>query len=186
MSALNYAEYLARTLAPFVPTPQVVARKAIAMLDVENVSAGTAFCDLGCGDGRVALEAARVSPAVQAVGVECEQQTLDRAQQYVHEVCGGMFPPNLELRRGDLRNMDLRFATLFYAYLSQSGVQVAASALDRTKFAPGTELRFVTCEYPIDDPLWQVREVVKERCDVMGLELRLYRWRSAQSNFIRV
>ena len=178
MSASNYAEYLARTLAPFVPTPQVVARRAIAMLNLENGSAASCFCDLGCGDGRVALEAARARPAVQAIGVECEEDTLARAHKYVHEVCGGAIPPNLEFRRGDLRHMDLSFASSFYAYLSPGGVQVAASALDKARFAPGINLRFVTCEYAIDDPRWQDREVVEERCDVMGLELRLYCWRA--------
>ena len=63
-------------LAPYVATPpQVVS----AMLDLAGVSAGDVVHDLGCGDGRICIAAARDYGA-RAVGVDVEPYWVERAR----------------------------------------------------------------------------------------------------------
>ncbi|MGH9718826.1 MAG: SAM-dependent methyltransferase, partial [Bryobacteraceae bacterium] len=54
------------SLAPYIPSPQVVVDK---MLEAAQVKPGEMVYDLGCGDGRVVITAAQKFKA-RAVGVE--------------------------------------------------------------------------------------------------------------------
>jgi methylase of polypeptide subunit release factors len=52
--------------APFVPTP---SRVLIRMVELADIKAGEKVYDLGCGDGRVVIEANKKYQA-RAVGIE--------------------------------------------------------------------------------------------------------------------
>ncbi|MBV9745628.1 MAG: class I SAM-dependent methyltransferase, partial [Acidobacteriia bacterium] len=56
----------AENLAPYVPTPQVIVER---MLEAGHVKPGDLVYDLGSGDGRIVITAARKFGA-HAVGVE--------------------------------------------------------------------------------------------------------------------
>ena len=95
-------------------------------------------------------------------------------------------PPlqNLELRCEDLQQADLAQANAFYAYLSPAGNAAVGDRLRDTAFAPGQEVRIVTCAFPLtgtvgaagDSTRWGAREVREVRRSVMGLDLFLYQW----------
>ena len=62
-------------LAPYVPTPQEVVER---MLTLAGVSMRDVVFDLGCGDGRIPITAARKYGA-RGVGVDIEPQRIDEA-----------------------------------------------------------------------------------------------------------
>jgi SAM-dependent methyltransferase len=61
---------------PFVPTPQPVVDK---MLDIANVKSGDVLYDLGCGDGRIVITAAKERGA-RGVGIDLNPQRIAEAK----------------------------------------------------------------------------------------------------------
>ena len=66
---------MAGRVSPFVPTPWRVVREALRVADVKP---GELVCDLGCGDGRFLVAAARDFGA-RAVGVEIRKDLVEKA-----------------------------------------------------------------------------------------------------------
>jgi SAM-dependent methyltransferase len=62
-------------LAPFVPTPQAVVDK---MLEMAGVTAKDVLYDIGCGDGRIVITAARKYGAT-GVGIDIDKGMVDRS-----------------------------------------------------------------------------------------------------------
>src|SRR6476660_5348935 len=62
---------------PFVPTPIEVVDK---MLDLAEVKKGDVVYDLGSGDGRIVIRAAK-KYGVHAVGIEMDRLLLDQARR---------------------------------------------------------------------------------------------------------
>ena len=60
---------------PYVPTPPDVVER---MLDMANVKPGDFVIDLGCGDGRIAIAAAK--RGARAFGVDIDPQRVEEAQ----------------------------------------------------------------------------------------------------------
>jgi len=69
------AEY--REEIPFVPTPIVVVDR---MLELAEVKKGDVVYDLGSGDGRIVIRAAKKF-GVKAVGIEMDSWLLDKARK---------------------------------------------------------------------------------------------------------
>lgn len=55
------------TFVPYIPTPKRVVRQ---MVDLADLQGNECIYDLGCGDGRVLIEAKKRQPAVTAIGYE--------------------------------------------------------------------------------------------------------------------
>ncbi len=67
---------------PFVPTPIEVVRK---MLKLAELKPGEVLLDLGCGDGRVLVTAAKEFGA-RAIGIELRSDLVSRAvRNVIHE-----------------------------------------------------------------------------------------------------
>ena len=64
--------------APYVSTPQPVVD---AMLRLANVRAGDLVYDLGCGDGRIVITAARDFGA-RGVGIDIDPRRIDEASAF--------------------------------------------------------------------------------------------------------
>ena len=66
--------------APFVPTPPDVVDK---MLDMANVGPGDYVIDLGCGDGRIVIAAAR--RGATGLGVDIDGKLIRKARENARE-----------------------------------------------------------------------------------------------------
>ena len=66
---------------PYVPTPEVVVDK---MLELAKVKKGDMLYDLGCGDGRIVITAARRYGA-QGVGIDINPQRIAEAKANAKE-----------------------------------------------------------------------------------------------------
>ncbi|HVR73843.1 MAG TPA: class I SAM-dependent methyltransferase [Planctomycetota bacterium] len=127
-------------LGPFVPTPMPVARR---MLEVAGVTKDDVVYDLGCGDGRIVIEAAKAYGA-RGIGIEYDlhlaQEARERAERegVAHLV---------EIRGEDITRSDFSDATVVMLYLLPASNEALRPRLQALK--PGT--RIVSHDYPIGD-----------------------------------
>jgi cyclopropane fatty-acyl-phospholipid synthase-like methyltransferase len=100
-------------IAPFVPSPPQVVRQ---MLVLAELKAGEIFFDLGAGDGRTVIMAAKDFGA-RAVGVELREDLAKKA-------LGTVYDQNLQDRitivNGDMFSVDLTSADVVFLYLTTS------------------------------------------------------------------
>ena len=94
----------------YVPTPE---RVVATMLDLAKVGRGDVVYDLGCGDGRIVVEAAKRG-AKKAVGVDIDPERIAEARENVRKA--GV-EDRVEIREGDLFEMDFSDATVVTLYL---------------------------------------------------------------------
>ena len=96
--------------APYVPTsPHVVEQ----MLEVAGVSSDDVVYDLGSGDGRIPIAAAKTYGA-RGVGIEIDSALVAKARAKAREA--GV-ADKVRFRRGDLFNANLDEATVVTLYL---------------------------------------------------------------------
>ena len=129
--------------APYIPTPGPVVS---AMLDLAGVTARDVVYDLGCGDGRIVITAARERGA-RGVGVEIDLDLVDRANVAAHQA--GV-ADRVRIERGDLFAMDLREATVVMLYLGEDLNTKLWPKLKR-ELRPGTRIvshRFIIRDVP--------------------------------------
>ncbi len=97
-------------LAPFVPSPQLVVER---MLEAADVKPGDVVYDLGCGDGRIPIAAAREFRA-KGVGVELNPDLAKMAREQVARL--GL-TNRVSIVQGDLLEVDLKPADVVTLYL---------------------------------------------------------------------
>jgi hypothetical protein len=140
----------AADLAPYVPTPpEVVAR----MLDVAAVGPEDVVYDLGCGDGRLVIAAAKRSGA-RGVGVELDAALLKTARESAEREGVDRL---VRFVRADATKVRLTEATVLLLYLLPESLEVLAPAFERD-LRPGA--RIVSHDYRI--PGWDGRLVHQE------------------------
>jgi len=127
--------------APFVPTPVPVVER---MLELAKVTAGDVVYDLGSGDGRMVILAARRYGA-RGVGVELNPVWVRDARRYAEEL--GV-ADKVSFRVEDLFTTDLREATVVTLYLYPALNRKLAPRLI-AELRPGA--RIVSHEYGIGD-----------------------------------
>jgi len=110
-------------IAPFVPTPLPVIRQ---MLLLAELKAGEVFFDLGCGDGRAIMMAAKDFGA-RAVGVELREDLVKKALSSVYEQ--GL-QNRVTLVNGDMFSVDLSSADVVFLYLTTSANEKVRPKLD--------------------------------------------------------
>lgn len=94
---------------PYVPTPPALVE---AMLDLAEVREGDHLIDLGSGDGRIAIAAAR--RGATALGIEIDPDLVARASAYAR---GEGLESRVRFRRQDLFEASLREASVVTLYL---------------------------------------------------------------------
>lgn len=94
---------------PYEPSSPAVVE---AMLDLAGVQAGDVVYDLGCGDGRIVVAAAR--RGAWAVGVDVDPQRIREARENAR-VAG--VEDRVELRVEDLFQTDVSHATVVTLFL---------------------------------------------------------------------
>jgi SAM-dependent methyltransferase len=128
----------------YVPTPEVVVD---AMLKLANVHSGDVIYDLGCGDGRMVVRAAK-QYGVRGVGIDINPERIEEAQQNAKE--NGV--ANLvTFRNEDLFEADIKEASVVTLYLLTSlnlklrpklwkdlrpGTRIVSHAFDMGDWAP--------------------------------------------------
>ncbi|HYF17025.1 MAG TPA: methyltransferase domain-containing protein [Ramlibacter sp.] len=95
---------------PYVPTPQDVVD---GMLDLAGVKKGDVLYDLGCGDGRIVITAAKERGA-RGVGVDIDPQRIKEAKENARTA--GV-EKQVQFRQGDLFKADFSPATVVSLYL---------------------------------------------------------------------
>lgn len=94
----------------YVPTPQAVVDK---MLEMAEVKAGDVVYDLGCGDGRIVVTAAK-KYGVKAVGFDIDPQRVKEARENVR--AAGV-EHLVRIEQKDVFTLDLREASVVTLYL---------------------------------------------------------------------
>ena len=126
--------------APWVPSSKSTVR---AMLRLAEVQPGDVIYDLGCGDGRVVLIAARECGAI-AVGIEVDplRYLICRARIAVSRV-----RDRITIRFGDFFSQDLSQADVVACYLLQETNEQLLAKL-REELRPGTRIVSNTFGFP--------------------------------------
>jgi predicted RNA methylase len=86
------------------------------MLQMSELKPGEVFFDLGAGDGRTVIMAAKTYGA-QAVGVEMREDLAKRAMNVIHD--NGL-SDRVTIVNGDLFKVDLSSADVVFLYLTTS------------------------------------------------------------------
>ncbi len=124
----------------FVPTREVVIE---AMLDAAKVGPNDVVYDLGCGDGRIVVAAAR--RGARAIGIDIDPERIKEANANAEKngVTG-----KVEFRQEDLFEADIKDATVVTLYLLPSlNVKLRPRLMELLK--PGT--RVVSHDFDMGD-----------------------------------
>ena len=126
-------------IAPYVPSPPQVIRQ---MLILAQLKPREVFFDLGAGDGRAVIMAAKDFGA-RAVGVELREDLVKKALSTVYE--SGL-QDRVTIVNGDMFNVDLTSADVIFLYLTTSANEKVKPKLE-TELKPG--VRVVSHDYEI-------------------------------------
>lgn len=156
-------------IAPFVPTPQEVVDR---MLELAQVSQGDLLYDLGSGDGRIVITAARRYGA-RAVGFEIDPALVTHSKRNIKEAGVEALA---EIREQDIRTADLSPASVVTMYL-YPGANLRLRAAIMHQLKPGS--RVVSHNFSMGD--WKP-DRVDQMTDSAGLVRTIYLWRIGNSS----
>ncbi len=151
-------------LAPYSATPLDVVER---MLRFAGVGPGDVVYDLGCGDGRIVIEAARKFGA-RGVGIDIDPALIARAQANAKQA--GV-ESRVTFRVQDAMTVNVSDATVVTLYLLAASNVKLRPILTRD-LRPGS--RIVAHNYPIGD--WQP-DVVDTFTDNAGSTRTLFLWK---------
>ena len=152
-----------RILAPFVPTPQLVVEK---MLELAAVGEDDIVYDLGSGDGRILITAARDFKA-RAVGIEINRTLVEQTLAEVEKLD---LADRVDVVQAHLLEADLSKATVVTVYLLGSSMKQLKPKLE-AELAPGS--RVVSHDYQFEG--WQPEDMAEVGGGRGGHRIYLYR-----------
>jgi SAM-dependent methyltransferase len=152
-------------LAPYVQTPQDVVER---MLQLAEVGRNDVVYDLGCGDGRLVITAAKQYGA-RGVGVDFD---LNRVKESMANAEKAGVSNLVEFRQQDALKVDVSPATVVTLYLLSSSNLKLRPILTK-QLAPGA--RIVSHQFGMGD--WQP-EKKETFTDADGSTRYLYLWRT--------
>ena len=126
-------------IAPFVASPTPVVRQ---MLILAGLKPGETLYDLGSGDGRAVIMAAKDFGA-RSVGVELREDLVKRALGNIHEL--GL-ETKAHILQNDIFKVDLSEADVVFLYLTTSANEKVKPKLE-TELKPGA--RIVSHDYEV-------------------------------------
>lgn len=130
-------------LAPSVGAPEHAVDK---MIDMANLKPGDTLYDLGCGDGRILIAAAK-RYKVKAVGIEISRSEAEKAAENVRK---SKLQNQVTIIHGNFMHMDLSAANVVTLYLATTANDTVRPNLERYLKA---HTRVVSYDYPI--PGWK-------------------------------
>lgn len=134
-------------LAPFVPTPMPVVE---VMLEMAKVDKNDIVYDLGCGDGRIVITAAKKYKA-RGVGVDLDPELIRQAKEASRKA---KVEKRVEFRIQDAMRVNVSEATVVTLYLLPESNALLRPLLE-SQLKPGTFV--VSHNYSI--PGWEKKEV---------------------------
>src|SRR5580698_7563965 len=152
-------------LAPYYPTPEVIVEK---MLRFGEVKAGEKVYDLGSGDGRIVIMAAKKFKA-NAVGVEFDDSLWKQSSNLIVKM--GL-SSNARIIHGDLLLQDYSDADLLTVYLLPMSNDKVAPILEK-QLKKGT--RIVAHDFEFS--AWKPEQIQDIDDDGQGRSHRLYLYR---------
>jgi len=126
-------------IAPYVASPMPVVRQ---MLVLAELKPGETFYDLGSGDGRAVIMAAKDFGA-KAVGIELREDLAKRALNSIYEL--GL-ERRVHIFQDDIFKVDLSPADVVFLYLTTSANEKIKPKLE-SELRPGA--RIVSHDYEI-------------------------------------
>jgi tRNA G37 N-methylase Trm5 len=147
----------------FVPTPQVVVDK---MLELAEVKKGDVLYDLGCGDGRIVVTAAKKHKA-KAIGIDIDPQRIKESRENVQANGVGDL---VTIKQGDIFEEELKDASVVTLYLLPD---LNVKLMPRLKqLKPGT--RIVSHDFDMKGA--KPKKVVTVQSDDEDGEHTIYLW----------
>jgi len=131
---------LKRPEVPYVPTPEKVVSK---MLEMAGVDKTDVLYDLGCGDGRIVITAAK-EKGCRGVGIDIDPQRIKESRE--NAAAAGV-EDRVEFRLIDLFEADIRPASVVTLYLLSS-VNLRLRPTLLRDLRPGT--RVVSHDFDMD------------------------------------
>jgi protein-L-isoaspartate O-methyltransferase len=152
----------AKSLAPYVVSPQHVVEDMLEMADLKQ---GEMLYDLGSGDGRILITAAQRFRA-KAVGIEIEEALVKSSELRIASL--GL--QNLvRVIHADLRTVDLSPADVVTMYLMTESNESLKPQLEKS-LRPGT--RVVSHDYKV--PGWKANREERAEAYAHGHMIYLY------------
>jgi tRNA A58 N-methylase Trm61 len=111
-------------IAPFVPSPSPVVEY---MLKLAGLRCGEVLFDMGSGDGRTVIMAAKTFGA-RGVGIELREDLAKKAMSNIHE--SGL-DDRVTILNDDMFNVNLSAADVVYLYLTTSANERIKPKLER-------------------------------------------------------
>jgi precorrin-6B methylase 2 len=139
---MNYTE-------PHVPTPEDIIPK---MLSFASVQRNEVVFDLGSGDARIVIVAARDFHA-RAVGVETRKRLVKASRQKIREL--GL-SERAKITRRNFKRVSLRTADVLATYLSSYTLNLLTPKFLK-ELRPG--VRLVNFDYPVPD--WKATKEIE-------------------------
>lgn len=155
----------AQSLAPYVPTPEDVVERMLALAEVKE---GDVVYDLGCGDGRIPIAAAR--RGARGVGIDIDPQRI--AESIANAKAAGV-TDRVEFRVQDAMTVDVSPATVVTLYLLSSSNAKLRPILTR-QLKPGA--RIVSHAFSMGST-WPA-DKVDTFTSARGDQTTLYLWRA--------
>ena len=156
----------AQILAPYVPSPPDVVDR---MLALANVTKDDVVYDLGCGDGRIPIAAARTYGA-RGVGLDIDPRRIEEARANAR--AAGV-EHLVEFKQQDVLTADVSGATVVTLYLLTSSNLKLRPLLTR-QLKPGA--RIVSHAFSMGSG-WPA-DVVDRFTTSLGDEITLYLWKA--------
>jgi SAM-dependent methyltransferase len=147
----------------FVPTPEEVVSKMLSLADVKK---SDLVYDLGCGDGRIVVKAAK-DYGCRAVGFDVDPE---RIKESLENVKKNKVEELVAIKQQDIFKLDLRPASVVTLYLLPSLNVKLIPQLDKLK--PGS--RIVSHDFDMDGV--EPDQVVTVKSQDMSREHTIYLW----------
>jgi tRNA G37 N-methylase Trm5 len=153
-----------KKIVPYVPTPQDVVER---MLDIAGVKKGDVVYDLGCGDGRIVVTAAK-KYGVKAIGFEIDPERIKESHENIQKAGVEKL---VEIRQKDILTVELSGATVLTMYLLPD-VNLRLRPAIQKQMKPGA--RIVSHDFDMGD--WKPERTERVK-DSSGWDHTIYLWR---------